>query len=357
MSRTVATDRITSGTGLRVLMITGEWPTPGGRPRTTHFIKRQAAFLHAAGVEVDVLHYQAAKNPWNYLRGWAQARRRLRRNTYDVVHAQWGQSGLLALPKQVPLVVTLRGDDVGGIVGRRLRVTPVGHVLRLATRAVARAADAVILVSDHMRALLPPSTCTYVIPSGLDLRLFRPMPKEEARQRLGWPLDRRVVLFVGKPATPRKRYPLARRAMDLVNQSLPTELVVAWGIQHADIPLYLNAADALLFTSMQEGSPNAVKEALACNVPVVSVPVGDVAERLRGVVGCELCQDERPEAIAAALERVLRRGQRSNGRDAVGDLAEERTTQQVIAVYRSVLGRRAERRDVGKARQAAAAAM
>jgi len=357
MPREAATDCTTAGAGLRVLMITGEWPTPGSRPRTTHFIRRQAEFLQAAGVEVDVLHYQAAKNPWNYLRGWVRARRRLRRNAYDLVHAQWGQSGLLAFPRRVPLVVTLRGDDIGGIVGQDLRVTPMGHVLRLASRAVARAADAVIVVSDHMRASLHPATRTWVIPSGLDLDLFRPMPQDDARRRLGWPADRRVVLFVGKPATPRKRYALAQQAVALLNQSLPAELIVAWGVQHADIPLYLNAADVLLFTSMQEGSPNAVKEALACNLPVVSVPVGDVAQRLRGVDGCELCEDERPEALAAALKRTLRRGGRSNGRDAVRDLAEERTTRRVIGVYRSVLARRVEPRGVEPPRHAAAAAM
>jgi len=75
----------------------------------------------------------------------------------------------------------------------------------------------------------------------------------------------------------------------------------------------MSACDALVFTSMLEGSPNVVKEALACDLPVVSVPVGDVATRLRGVAGCELCADERPETIAAALERVLRRGGRAAG--------------------------------------------
>ena len=118
---------------------------------------------------------------------------------------------------------------------------------------------------------------------------------------------------------------------------MPTDLIVAWGVPHADMPFLLNACDALVFTSMQEGSPNAVKEALACNLPVVSVPVGDVAFRLTGIEGCELCADDRPESIAAALERVLRSGRRSAGRDAVSHLDERRLTQAVIAVYEGVL--------------------
>jgi glycosyltransferase involved in cell wall biosynthesis len=90
---------------------------------------------------------------------------------------------------------------------------------------------------------------------------------------------------------------------------------------------------------MQEGSPNAVKEALACNLPVVSVPVGDVPLRLKGVKGCELCPDDRPETIAAALERVLQHGERSEGRTAVQDLDERILTERLIDIYRSVLPR------------------
>src|SRR5207249_126584 len=224
-----------------------------------------------------------------------------------------------------------------GIVGRDLKVTPAGRLLRFLTRGVARAADAVILVSEHQKAFVHPSVPTYVIPSGLDFTLFRPIPRDQARQHLRLPSDKRLVLFVGRPSTPRKRFRLAQQATEILNRTLPCELIVGWGIPHAEIPLYLNACDALVFTSIQEGSPNAVKEALACNLPVVSVPVGDVAARLRGVEGCELCADERPETIAAALERVLRRGGRAAGRAAVRELDERLLTQRVIEIYRSVI--------------------
>src|SRR3989442_15067534 len=98
----------------------------------------------------------------------------------------------------------------------------------------------------------------------------------------------------------------------------------------------MNACDVLVFPSAQEGSPNTVKEALACNLPVVSVPVGDVPLRLRGIEGCELCADERPETIAAALERVLRRGPRPPGRDTEAAPHEPQTDQHVNPVYSPV---------------------
>ncbi|PYO96730.1 MAG: hypothetical protein DMD61_13695 [Gemmatimonadetes bacterium] len=316
-------------------MITSVWPTPG-QPRTSYFIRRQAEFLQAAGVDVDVFHFKAAKRPWNYLLAWLRVRGRMARKRYDVVHAQFGQSGLLTLPKRVPLVVTFRGDDLQGMLDGNGKLTLPGRFLMLLSQGVARCADATIVVSEHMKEFLHPSVPTHVIPSGLDFGLFHPIPHDEARRRLGLPSGRRLVLFVGDPQLPRKRYHLAREAVAILNRSFPAELLLAWGTPQTDIPLYMNAADALVFTSNQEGSPNVVKEALACNLPVVSVRVGDVPLRLKDVDGCELCEDERPETIAAALERVLRRNRRVAGGDAVRDLDERNLTQQVISVYRSV---------------------
>lgn len=321
---------------IRVLMVTSDWPTPG-QPRTTYFIKRQAEFLQAAGVQLEVFHFRGRRNPWNYLSAWWRLRRRLARGSYDLVHGQFGQSGMLAYPKRLPLVVTFRGSDLLGEVGDGGRYTLVGRLLQRVSRAVARGADAVIVVSEHMKAELPPGVAAHVIPSGLDFELFRPIPRDEARRHLGLPLDRRLVLFAGSPDWPRKRHALARQAVDVLGRTLPAELVVAWGVPHDDIPYYMNACDAMVFTSMQEGSPNVVKEALACDLPVVSVAVGDVPARLRGVAGCELCADERPETIAAALDRVLRRGGRATGRAAVQELDERVLTQRVIDIYRSVM--------------------
>jgi teichuronic acid biosynthesis glycosyltransferase TuaC len=142
---------------------------------------------------------------------------------------------------------------------------------------------------------------------------------------------------VGNPGLARKRFALAQRAVEIVNRSIPSRLIVGWEMPHRDIAALMSACDALVCTSMQEGSPNAVKEALACNLPVVSVRVGDVALRLRGIPGCELCADDRVETIAAALTRVLERGSRINGRAAMQHLDEHLLTRQLIDIYQSVL--------------------
>jgi glycosyltransferase involved in cell wall biosynthesis/predicted ATP-grasp superfamily ATP-dependent carboligase/CelD/BcsL family acetyltransferase involved in cellulose biosynthesis len=324
---------------MRVLMITADYPMPDGAPRTTVFVKRQADFLTAAGVAVDVFPFIGGQRGWNYLRAWLRLRAHLKRGPrYDIIHAQFGQSGLLALPKRHPLVVTFRGSDLLGIVkdttGRR---TWKGRIAQALSRFVATRADSVIVVSEHMKASLPPRVSAHVIPSGLDLKQFRPKPRDEARQGLGLAPDKRYVLFIGNPDHPRKRVELARRAVALASEKVPAELIVLWLVQHDLIPSYMSACDALICTSLQEGSPNVVKEALACDLPVVSVAVGDVPERLRGIEGCEVTADDRPETIAAALERVLRRGGRVAGRQAVAHLDEHLLTQRVIGIYRAAM--------------------
>jgi len=322
---------------IRVLMVTSEWPKPGVNV-TSHFIKRQAEFLRAAGIDVSVFPFKGAKNPFKYLKNWVLLRIKLRREQYDLVHAQFGQSGLLALPKRLPLVVTFRGSDLLGTVSdRSRRHLRVSALHRFLSRLVAAHADAVIVVAEHMKAHLHASIEAHVIPSGIDLHLFRPTEKRIARTRLGLPPDERLILFVGRTSQARKRGYLAERALEILNRSMPAKLVVAWRVPHTDIPLYMSACDALVFTSMQEGSPNVVKEALACNLPVVSVRVGDVASRLEGIEGCELCDDDNPEAIAAALKRVLKRGGRIEGREAVKALDENVMTERVLNIYKSVL--------------------
>src|SRR3954468_12667266 len=317
-------------------MVTSDWLwNSWGGPAV--FIARQVEFLRREGIDVELFPFKGARQATNYAKAWWEVRRRLNSGSYDLVHAQFGQSGLTALPKRIPLVVTFRGDDLEGIIGENGRYVPAGWVLRSVSRLVARQADAAIVVAEHMKRYLPSSVGAHVLPSGIDLELFSPQPREEARHRLGLSGDQHLVLFVGNPALARKRFALAQSAVHLVNRTIPARLVAGWELPHGDIAALMSACDALICTSMQEGSPNAVKEALACNLPVVSVRVGDVPLRLRGITGCELCADDRAETIARALERVLHRGTRIDGRSAMTQLDERLLTRRLIDIYQSVL--------------------
>lgn len=130
--------------------------------------------------------------------------------------------------------------------------------------------------------------------------------------------------------------------MSHLNVRLKATLVTITGLRRPCVADYMNACNVLLLTSKHEGSPTVVREALACNLPVVSVDAGDVREHIRRVEGCVLCEDDRPETIAQALEQVLRRNRRVEGRAAILDFEEGRLTQQVLSVYRSAVSRRGD---------------
>lgn len=321
-------------TPLRVLMVTTEWPTPA-RPCDVPFIVRQVAFLRRAGVDVDVFFFRGGQRPGNYLRAWRQVWQRRAHTPYDLVHAQWGQNGLLGLPKTLPLVVTFRGDDVKGIIGQNGRSTLAGHALQLASKFAALMADEAIAVSESLAQHLPRHD-VHIIPSGLDLEQFRPLPRAEARQQLGLPADQRLVLFAADPANPRKRFWLAQAACEQLQQELETQLVVAYGVPHDSMPLYMNACDVLLLPSLHEGSPNVVKEALACNMPVIATDAGDVRARIADLPDCAVVPDS-PQALVAALAATLRQPRRIDVRRHVLALDERRLTEQTIAVYRKAL--------------------
>ncbi len=324
---------------MRILLITSEWPTPE-HPEWAPVIVQQVKFLKQKGAQVEVFPFRGGKSPWNYWKAWRRLRQQYDLEVFDVLHAHFGQSGLLALPKRKPLVVTFHGSDLQGYFTSGGRFSLRGRLLRQVSRFVARRATEVIVVSESLARQLPKGVEFHVVPGGIDLDLFRPIPWFQARRRLGLPEDRSLVMFTGNPADANKRYSLAAAAVDLLSQSVKCELCLVQNVPHDEMPYYLSAGDVLLLTSLQEGSPTVVKEALACNLPVVSLNVGDVSERLHAVAGSFVCADEHPETIAQDLRKALLFPRiQFAGRNAVADLSEDRVAGRVMSVYQRVVRR------------------
>jgi glycosyltransferase involved in cell wall biosynthesis len=205
-------------------------------------------------------------------------------------------------------------------------------ILRYLSKYVGRLANEVIIVAEHLQAYLSHPHC-HLIPAGIDTNLFRPIPKSQARQLLALPKEQYLVLFVGHSSRTEKRYWLAEAAVTLLKKELDVKLILAQDVNPNQMYLYMNACDVLVVTSCNEGSPNAVKEALACNLPVVSTDVGDVKKRIKNIEGCIACADDSPQTIATALRLVLIDGARIHGRETIMELDERFLVQQVIAVY------------------------
>ena len=326
---------------LRVLVVTSEWAS-AARPQAVPFLVEQVEQLRKADVEVELFTFRGSKNPLRYAAAWFRLRHNHRLSHFDLVHAHFGQSGLVALPCPVPVVVTFHGSDLEGLEDDLGRQTARGMVLRRVSRMVARRADQCIVVSRSLRASLPAKVNAAVIPCGIDLRTMAPVEPEKARAELGLPRGQPLVLFVGSPAKPEKNLALAKKAVAALPPELHVRLIVLFGKPHEQVPLYMSACDVLLVTSHHEGSPTAVKEAIACGLPVVSVPVGDVAEQLEGLEGCEVvCRDV--AALAAALRRVLRCRQRLESRASALRYSHEAVTGKLLELYEEVAQQRYRR--------------
>ncbi|HMG11625.1 MAG TPA: glycosyltransferase [Gemmatimonadaceae bacterium] len=318
-------------------MVTSEWPDPA-HPNWVPFLVEQVTSLKNAGVDVRVFSFRGAKNPWNYMKAWLRLHELIKTGQYDLIHAQYGQSGLIALPRRLPLVVTFHGSDLMGDTDHRGRYTLPGRILVVLSKLVSHYADSIIVAANHLGRKLPGGTQYHIIPTGLDLERFRPINMNEAREELNLPKNKKIILFGGRPEMSVKRYFLARKTISLLQQD-QVELLTVSNAPHEQMPLYLNAADVLLLTSRHEGSPTIIKEALACNLPIVSTDVGDVRERIGSIAGCMVCDDDRPEIIAASLRTILARDQPINGRTTVEDFDEKRLTQTVISIYQHALVR------------------
>jgi glycosyltransferase involved in cell wall biosynthesis len=188
-----------------------------------------------------------------------------------------------------------------------------------------------------MRQLVPGT----VIPCGVDLNVFRPYNRDEARLHLGWPKDKYLILFPFDPARLLKRYDLVKAAVEqVVKEGIDAEVVTVFGMANHHMPCYYSAADAMILCSDHEGSPTSVKEALACNLPVVATDVGDVREILSGVEGSWICAQEVGDIarhLRAALE-VSRSGQ-FEGRIAMARYDQVLTIEKIIDVYNHAIGK------------------
>ncbi|MBN1449864.1 MAG: glycosyltransferase [Anaerolineales bacterium] len=322
---------------MRVLIVTNMYPTQA-RPDYGTFVQEQVESLRQAGIDIDVFAFDARGKIINYLKAVRDLHAIIiKGKPFDLLHAHYGLSGFVArMQIRYPVVVTFHGSDLSAEMNSQGRLTLHGIMEATIGRLSAYSATRCIVVADLLKPKIWPRSAV-TIPMGVDLSLFRPFPKNQARERLGLPADKKLVAFVAHPDRSIKRYDIAQAAVRLLQaDGLNVSLLSVYNQPHNRIPLYMNACDILALTSMREASPCVIKEAMACNLPIVSVKVGDVAERIEGVEGCYL-SDPDPTDIAAKLRLGLENGQRTNGREKIQDLSLQNIAQSVIEVYRDTL--------------------
>jgi teichuronic acid biosynthesis glycosyltransferase TuaC len=311
---------------VRVLVVTNFMPDAAA-PQRGRWVRDQADEVRKRGIEVDLFEFPRGRH--EYLPATRRLRALLRRGRFDLVHAHYGLAGWVArLAGAKPLLVTFHGTDV--------RHHLVGHLSRrLAWRAdlVAGVSRALFEAEDG-RPGLPAVPGSVVLPCGPDLSRFGPLPRDEARRRLGLDSDGRYLFFPANPERPEKRHDRAAE----VATACGADLVTGGSIEPEQMPLWLNAANAVLVTSDYEGFGMAAVEALSCEVPVLSTPVGIAPYALRGIDGC-LCAPFDAAAWDAVARRHLDVAEpRVAGSARAATLSASAMAERVIVAYRAVAG-------------------
>ena len=315
---------------MRVLVLTNMYPT-ADMPWLGTFVRDQVAALRREGVEVDVLFVHGKKNKINYFLGIPRLWVRLATRRYDLIHAHYHYSGIIARMQFLyPVVLTHHGLEV--FMTKE----------RFSCRFITRLVDKVILVSQEQKKRLGCENAV-VIPCGVDFELFSPVPRDKARKKLGLSPDKKLVIWAGDRSRSEKRFEIVEAAVSLAKKKdQAIELVLVSGKAHDEVPLYMNACNVLLLVSDGEGSPMIIKEAMACNLPVVSVPAGDVPEVIGGTDGCYLCSQD-PSDVAEKLALALSYSGNTNGRERIKHMEQGVIARRIIAVYEEVLRGRKRR--------------
>lgn len=282
-------------------------------------------------------------SPLDMLSLFVQIRREVITFKPNLIHSQYatltGAVTILANDK-TPTIVSFGGDEIyGTYVSENSNRSARTLLARQFSKYCAQKATVSVVKNDAMRQIVRGWGAKWIedIPNGVNLTLFRELDQQECRRQLGLRSDGKYIIFIVRDNDYVKRRDLAQKAIELYNSHYPRhlELLALDHIPPNLMPIYLNAGDVLLLCSNHEGSPNIIKEALACNRPVVSTDVGDIFQRFQSVKGLLLVR-QTAEDLAHGLEVAINIG-RSNGRTFIFNISEEAIALRLKTLYEQVI--------------------
>ncbi len=306
---------------MKVLFVCSGNPEFGISP----IVRNQGESLRNNGVELDYFTIKG-KGFKGYLKNVLMLKSFLKSNKYDIIHAHYSLSAIVAsLAGAKPLIVSLMGSDIQARLFWRL-------IIKLLSKTHWKA---IIVKSERMRKQIGISDAL-VIPNGVDFEKFKPIKKNIAKRKIKFN-EKKHIIFVSNPERYEKNFQLSKTAYNLFDIK-NAELNIVHDVDHDLMPYYYSGADVLVVTSLWEGSPNVIKEAMACNCPIVSTDVGDVKEVIGNTEGCYITSLD-PKDVAEKIKMVLAFGKMTNGRERIIKLGldSDEIAKKIIDVYKEVL--------------------
>ena len=305
---------------MRVLFVSSGNNKEGISP----IVKRQGESLIKEGIELQYFTIKG-KGIRGYLSNFSGLKRLITQFQPNIIHSHYSSSAILAtITKAKPMVVSLMGSDVKEKKWYKI-------VLWFFYKFFW---SAIIVKSQDLKSTLG-FKHLQVIPNGVNTKFFYSISKLEAQNKLNWDKSKTHILFAANPKRPEKNYLLASAAFKILND---TNIIIQTltDVPSDEIQYLMNASDIILLTSLYEGSPNVIKEAMACNIPIVSTDVGDIKEVIEKTEGCYITSFN-PEDVANKIKLALSFGKRTTGREDIQHLEASVIAKKIINVYNKVL--------------------
>ena len=290
------------------------------------FVYEQIEFVkNKYNVEYDTLFIKG-KGILGYLKNYPEIKKKIKKYKPDLIHAHYGLSGLLScLQRAVPVVITFHGSEV------------VSSFLKILSSFAAMMSKYNIYVAKHIRdKMFYKTQRNYkIIPCGINLDESREVDKKESLTKMGLKRENINILFGGAFNNMTKNYELAKNAINNISEK-EINLIELKGFERSEVTYLLNACDLILLPSISEGSPQVIKEAMACNCPIVATDVGEIRDIISDAEGCYLTSFE-PKDVSNNIKLALEYGKRTNGREKIKRFDNNLIAEIISSVYKEVL--------------------
>ena len=286
-------------------------------------VKNQSDSLQRIGLEID--HFTIkGKGLMGYLKNVKRLKEQFFLKKYDIIHAHYSLSGFIVslANVKVPIVVSLMGSDVMSKSSNKYLI----NVFYKYTW------NSLIVKSKSLSDKLQIKMIN-IVPNGVNFNMFKPIDKLEAMNRIGWNSNKKHILFPAHKSRVEKNFDLAQDSFNKINTS-NIELHYLDNVDHDIIPFYINASDVILLTSFWEGSPNVIKEAMACNRPIVSTDVGDVKHIIQNTKGCFVCSNDSNDIIRKISQAL--KFKNTNGRIQIDYLRDNLIAKKILSIYKKI---------------------